>query len=165
MGHRRYVGSTAAVPANSPYDTARCAKYDGSHCDTYTGVEVNMSIFIDKLRALEKEIAQERGDFVLFALVQREETMPGRWDLLVSAPWFEKNEKATLDYLAEKLNATLSAQEMIQISRIILFPPDDPRLQEFKHRVKRPVVHGNVELSRWTFSNMPVSHAHIVTST
>lgn len=124
-----------------------------------------MSTLVDKLRTLEEAIAQERGDFILFALVQREDTMPNRWDLLLSAPWIEKDEKATRDYMADKLNAALSPQEMVQISRIVLFPPDDPRLQEFKQYVKQPVVHGDVEISPWTFSSMPVSHAHIVTST
>jgi hypothetical protein len=124
-----------------------------------------MSTLVDKLRTLEQEIAQERGDFILFALVQREDTMPNRWDLLLSAPWFEQDEKATLTYLAGKLNTALSPQEMVQISRMIVFPPEDPRLQEIKQKIKRPILHEDVEISQWTFSSMPVSHAHIVTST
>jgi hypothetical protein len=124
-----------------------------------------MSTLVDKLRMLEQEITQERGNFLLFALVQREETMPNRWDLLLSAPWFGQDEKATREYLAEKLNTVLSPQEMVQISRMILFPPEDPRLEEVRRKVKRTVSHEDVEISQWTFSDMPVSHAHIVTST
>lgn len=119
--------------------------------------------FIDKLVRLEKHIAAAKGEFVLFAVVQREDA-PHRWDLLLSAPWFGPEEKETLDFIVSKLQGTLTPQEMVMLSRIVLFPPTDPRVDEIRQRLQSPVKHGHVELSAWTLAGMPVSHAHIVTA-
>ena len=119
--------------------------------------------FIDKLVRLEKDIATEKGEFVLFAVVQREDA-PNRWDLLLSAPWFGPKEEETLDFLVSKIKGTLTPQEMVMLSRIILFPPTDPRVDEIRQRIQSPVQHGHVELSAWTLAGMPVRHAHIVTA-
>ena len=119
--------------------------------------------FIDKLIKLEEHIAAEKGGFVLFAVVQREDAS-NRWDLLLSAPWFGSEEKATLDFIVSKIKETLTPQEMVMLSRIILFPPTDPRVDEIRQRIQSPVQHGHVELSAWTLAGMPVSHAHIVTA-
>jgi hypothetical protein len=119
--------------------------------------------FIDKLVTIEEAIAAEKGDFVLFAVVQREEA-PNRWDLLLSAPWFGAEDKETLDFIVSKLKGILTPQEMVLLSRIVLFPPNDPRVNEIQKRIQKPVTHGHVELSEWELAGMPVSHAHIVTA-
>ena len=124
--------------------------------------------FIHKLIALEKAIAAEKGDLVLFAVVQRADGT-GLWDLLLSASWFGTNEKEMLDFLVSKIKNTLTPQEMVLLSRIILWPPADPRVQQIlqlvQQFVNQSVNHGHVELSSWTLSSMPVSHAHIITAT
>ena len=119
--------------------------------------------FIHKLMAVERAIAREKGDFVLFALVQREEGI-GLWDLLISAPWLGTQEAEILSFFARKLKETLTTDEMMRLSRIVLFPPDDPRVQQILQLVKPSVKHGHVELSSWTLSSMPISHAHILTA-
>ena len=119
--------------------------------------------FIDKLATIEKDISAEKGDFVLFAVVQREEA-PNRWDLLLSAPWFGLEDKETLDFIVSKLKGTLTPQELILLSRIVLFPPKDPRVNEIRKRLQKPVTHGHVELLDWELSGMPMRHAHIVTA-
>jgi hypothetical protein len=119
--------------------------------------------FMDKLVALEKAIAAEKGAFVLFAVVQRED-VPDRWDLLLSAPWFGPKEAETLDFFVHRLRTTLTPQELVQISRIILFPPNDPRVHEIRQLLGQPVAHGHVERSMWSLAGMPVRHAHIVTA-
>jgi hypothetical protein len=119
--------------------------------------------FIHKLMAVERAIASEKGDFVLFALVQREEGI-GLWDLLISAPWLGPKEAETLDFFARKLKEALTTDEMMRLSRIVLFPPDDPRVQQILQLVRPSVNHGHVELSSWALSSMPISHAHILTA-
>ena len=119
--------------------------------------------FIHKLMTVERTIAREKGDFVLFALVQRTEGI-GLWDLLISASWLGTKEAEILDFLARKLKETLTADEMMRLSRIVLFPPDDPRVQQILQLVKPSVNHGHVELSSWALSSMPISHAHILTA-
>lgn len=119
--------------------------------------------FMHKLMAVERAIAAEKGDFVLFALVQREEGI-GLWDLLISAPWLGTKEAEILDFFAHKLQETLTTDEIMRLSRIVLFPPDDPRVQQILQLVKPSVNHGHVELSSLALSNMPISHAHILTA-
>jgi len=119
--------------------------------------------FIHKLMAVERAIAREKGDFVLFALVQREEGI-GLWDLLISAPWLGTKEAEILDFFARKLKETLTTDELMRLSRIVLFPPDDPRVQHILQLVKPSVNHGHVELSSWVLSSMPISHTHIFTA-
>ena len=51
-----------------------------------------MNQLVEKLASLERDISSEKGDFSLFALFLREDAYD-RWDLLVSSPWIEINEK------------------------------------------------------------------------
>ena len=50
----------------------------------------------EKFTRLESQIAQEKGDFTLFALFMRED-VPDRWDLIVSAPWLGDDKRAAVD--------------------------------------------------------------------
>jgi hypothetical protein len=50
---------------------------------------------IDRFAEIQKEIAGERGDFVLFAVLEREES-PGRWDVVLAAPWFGEDKNSAL---------------------------------------------------------------------
>ena len=52
---------------------------------------------VERFARLETQIAQEKGDFALFALFMREE-VPDRWDLMVSASWAGGDDSATVDY-------------------------------------------------------------------
>src|SRR5205085_12588808 len=83
-----------------------------------------MRAFIDKVRSIAKEVAAERGDFVLFALVEREGS-GGRWDLVVSASWFGEDKHPALDYLVGKVRAVLSTDELLSLSRIVLLDPKE----------------------------------------
>jgi hypothetical protein len=123
--------------------------------------------FLKKLKTVEEAIAADKGDFVLFGVVQREGSV-GLWDLLVSAPWFGANETDILAYLVQRLKATLTPAELLLISRIILLPPQDPRVQHIvelaQRETQQPVRHTDVHLVSWTLSNMSVSTAHIITA-
>lgn len=120
-----------------------------------------MKELVAKLRSLEKEIAEEKGDFTLFALFLREDA-PDRWDLVVSAPWFGRNEKATLDYFASKVKSRLKVSELLMLSRIVLISPSDPSLGAVHTAVK--VKGGEVEMSDRSFFGLPIKHAYIITS-
>jgi len=77
---------------------------------------------LDKFVFIEKEIAREKGGFALFGLFLREDS-PNKWDIVVSASWFGKSRKKTLDFIAEKISSKLKPQEMIMLSRIVLLDP------------------------------------------
>src|SRR2546422_6259067 len=123
----------------------------------------NCMDFIQKLIALEKSIAAEKGDFSLFAIAKRAEGI-GLWDVIVSAPWAGKKEKEVIDFIFSKMKEILTPDDLMLISRIEVFAPDNPSVRQIYQLIKEPVKHGNVELSSWTLSNIPVSHAHIITA-
>ena len=70
-----------------------------------------------RLAKLESDVASEKGDFVLFALFLRED-VPDRWDLMVSAPWANTDQKSALDYLVAKIKSDLGPEDLTLLSRI-----------------------------------------------
>lgn len=54
-----------------------------------------------KLLATEIALSGEHGDFRLFALLSRED-VPGKWDLVASAPWGDVDGTAALKLLIDK---------------------------------------------------------------
>jgi len=116
--------------------------------------------FTDAFRRLESKIAEERGDFALFALFLRED-LPDRWDLIVSASWVT-DRKAALDYFISKIQSELGASVLIDLSRIVFVDPQDQAVQNFNRAIH--VEHGAVEVRDSTFFGLPVKHAFIITS-
>ena len=55
-----------------------------------------------KLAQVERDIAKEKGGFILFALFLREDS-PDLWDILVSAPWVTKKKDDSIKYIAKKI--------------------------------------------------------------
>jgi hypothetical protein len=124
--------------------------------------------FIHKLMAVERAIAAEKGDFVLFALVQRAEGI-GLWDLLISAPWLGTKEAETLDFFARKLKETLTNGEMMRLSRIAAIPAEplgpiitvSAALAFRKHQCENtPDVNG-VMFSYWGFLYLWLRPKHV----
>ncbi len=59
-----------------------------------------------KFRDAEKQVSEELGDFALFGLFEREQ-IPGRWDVVASAPWLKTDREGThrlLVALREKMD-------------------------------------------------------------
>ena len=79
---------------------------------------------IDKFVDIQREIAKERGDFVLFAVLEREES-PGKWDVVLAAPWFGEDKKPALSYILHKIDSKLSREERGALSRVVLLDPSD----------------------------------------
>jgi hypothetical protein len=55
----------------------------------------------DKFTRVESRVARDKGDFVLFALVLREDA-PDRWDLVASAPWVGDDKQRAVEYLVDR---------------------------------------------------------------
>jgi len=124
-------------------------------------VEGIMKKFIEKIAALEQSISAEKGDFVLFALFLREDAQD-KWDLVVSAPWIEVNNKVALSYLANELKSHLLVQEMLTLSRIVMVDNDDPSLEAIHKAIS--VEHGMFEIKDSNFFGLQIKHAYIITS-
>lgn len=120
-----------------------------------------MKQMIDKLAALEHDIASEKGEFSLFALFLRED-VENKWDLLASAPWLETNEKAGLEYLVNQIRSRLDTQELLSLSRIVLLENDNPVLEAVRRAIR--VRHGRVEVEDSEFFGVSIKHAYLITS-
>ena len=116
---------------------------------------------IDRTKFIElrNEIIRERGDLALFALFLREDA-EDRWDLLVSAPWLERNEAAGLRYLSKKLMTKLSERELLEISRVVLIEQSDPGLRSL---LKSTIVKGGSvrEIENSRFAGLALRHGFI----
>ncbi|MBI4489985.1 MAG: hypothetical protein HY694_12930 [Deltaproteobacteria bacterium] len=120
-----------------------------------------MKELVDKLRSLEEEISQKKGEFSLFALFLREESQ-NKWDLVASASWFWSDKKKTLDYLAKMLRSRLTSDELLMLSRIVLIEESDPMLQAFHQAFQ--VRHAPTEVLDCNLFGLQIKHAYIITS-
>ena len=120
-----------------------------------------MKEFIDKLRLLETEISQKKGDFSLFALLLREDAQ-NKWDLVASASWFWSDKMKTLDYLAKKLRSGLTSDEFLTLSRIVLIEESDPTLHALQQAFQ--VHHTPIEVQDCNLFGLQIQHAYIITS-
>ena len=116
---------------------------------------------VQRFAQLESQIAQEKGDFALFALFMREE-VPDRWDLMVSASWVGGDNAAAVNYLVARIKSKLGDRDLISLSRIVVIDPEDAAVQKLNRAVH--VEHGNVEVRDSTFSGLAIKQAHIITS-
>ena len=120
-----------------------------------------MKALVEKLKALESEVAKEKGAFSLFALFLREDA-PDVWDLLVSAPWVESDKGAALKLLAMKLSQMASSEELTKLSRIVVIEKSNPALAAF-HSAMR-IEHGTAEIKNSSFFGLQIKHAYVITS-
>jgi hypothetical protein len=117
---------------------------------------------LDKLSSLEQDIANERGEFSLFALFLREDA-ENRWDLVVAASWLNPDSMDDNNYIAKKLKSRIAENELLSISRIVLLDLHDPIVQIINNNwgVSRG---GSLELNQPQIFNLPFKHAYIIIS-
>ncbi len=120
-----------------------------------------MKEIIEKLKEQEKNIAQEKGPFDLFALFLREDA-PGKWDLVVAAEWIEKDKKAAFEYIAGIVQKTLSNEQLLKLSRIAIIDGSNPALEAFHRAVH--VEHGVAEIQDSNFFGLQIKHVYLITS-
>ncbi len=124
-------------------------------------VDDSVEQMVDKLQAIEKEMSAERGDFALFGLFLREEA-PGRWDLLVSAPWLAAHSVDDLRYVINTVQPRLDVEEWLLVSRVVVLEKDNPVLSSIQKLVK--TEHSRFVLQNSTFNGMRFRHAYVITS-
>lgn len=120
-----------------------------------------MKNIIEKIKEIEQEVSDEKGEFSLFALFLREDAEES-WDLLVSAPWIENNKEESLKYIANKVQEKLSSDEIVKISRIVIIDDKNPALSAIQKAMH--VEHGLAEIKDSVFFGLPVKHAFLITS-
>jgi hypothetical protein len=121
-----------------------------------------MRELLDKLILLELKLSKERGNFNLFALFLREEA-EDKWDIVVSAPWLKSNNKKSFDYLSRELKSSLTNQEMVSISRIVVLDEGNPGLEAINRAFH--IEHSLADVKDSNFFGLQIKHAYIITST
>lgn len=123
-------------------------------------IETKMSIVAEKLRQIEVNISANKGEFNLFALIEREDSL-GKWDVIASAGWIKDQEKLLINTIASKISEYLTENEQLMLSRILVLPPSDTFVQSLN---MIGVEHGIVKLSNNTFNGIFIKEAYLITS-
>lgn len=120
-----------------------------------------MNDLIPKFQSVERYFSSTRGNFELFALFLRAESVD-KWDLLVSAPWIEADKQTSLREIIANVQQTLAQEELVQLSRVVLIDRTNQALEAIHRAIN--VEHGAVEVQDSNFFGMPIKHAYIITS-
>lgn len=120
-----------------------------------------MKELAEKLRDIEIDLSKENGDFELFALFLREDA-PDKWDLIISSDWARKDKKSALNIIVSKIQGSLSAEETVKLSRIIILNKDDAALNALHGAMH--VEHSVAEISDSNFFGLAIKHAYLITS-
>src|SRR5205085_7760625 len=116
-------------------------------------------IEIEKLRKVMQRVAAEKGDFVLFGLFSTEGS-PGRWDLVISAPWLERGKLKALSEFVEILSSVVGQKEVLSLSKIVTLNHDDPSLKAILKTVQ--VENGTVVLQDNNLFGLEIKQAYIL---
>jgi len=119
-----------------------------------------MNDLIAKIGDVERDIAQEKGSFNLFAFFEREDIYD-RWDVVVSAPW-AKFDMLTLDYVADVLRRHLQPSEMVRLARIVVLDAAEDPVKALTEKYQ--VEHGEIELNHPQRFGLPVKYGYIITA-
>jgi hypothetical protein len=119
-----------------------------------------MNQLYSKLQQVERDIAEDKGQFNLFALFERED-IANRWDLVIAAPW-AKHDQPTLRYIADSLKRHLEPAEMVLLARIVVLEASENPVRAINDSYS--VEHGQVELNDPARYGLPVKNGYIITS-
>jgi hypothetical protein len=82
-----------------------------------------------------QEMAAQKGDLTLFALLRRADAVGGMWDLLVSAPWFKNSTLAATQEVVNLLTKSMGRKALLQFSRIVVLTGEDRTVKFFLKNV------------------------------
>jgi len=115
---------------------------------------------VQKFISLEKQLAGEKGGFILFGMFRREESLT--WDVVISSFWIGNDTGEPLKYIVSKIKSELNQDEMTTLSGIILLEPSN----EFVKAVNEEfdTEHKIVKCGREDFNGISVEKGYIITS-
>jgi hypothetical protein len=111
-----------------------------------------------KLDRVLDSLETEHGPFVLAGLFMREDS-PGRWDLVVSAPWLQRSKLVALSEFVKHLSDSLGQEEVFSLSRIVTLNRTDPALHRILHEVG--TITQPVEKVGHNLFGLPLQQAYI----
>ena len=120
-----------------------------------------MNSFIEKFPVIERSLAKEKGEFTLFALLERQ-TVFDRWDVVMASKGIPDNEMSVLKEVIDKIHAVLTEEEKIKMSAVILLDVNDHFVKEVE---KFLVEHDNpTSFSNAEINGLEISRGYIITS-
>lgn len=118
-------------------------------------------IDIDKFVAIKNQLKQENGEFTFFGLFLRDDA-PDKWDVLVAAPWAEADSQAALKTVSAAITSSLSASELLRLSRVVILDHDNPMLRAIWAAMK--FKDGVGHFVDCNINGLQVRHAYILES-
>ena len=113
-----------------------------------------------RLQLAEKAIASLHGQFVLFVLTEREEA-PGKWDLLVSAPWLDTNRRG-VEEMVSLLKPYLIESDWLSLASITPLSPTLEYVQWIARKYE--VQHDNQEVTNAFWNDLFIPHGYVITA-
>lgn len=81
----------------------------------------------EKIKTLLDHVAEEKGKLRLAMLAQSSSDLPGRWSLVVTAPWMdEEGPRAAINDLTSRLLEGLDKKELSAVDRVSVLSMADP---------------------------------------
>src|SRR4051794_33396679 len=93
-------------------------------------INVSMESLLSKFQQLERVVAKEKGEFLLFALGLRDD-VPDSWDLVVAAAWASENRPKAVEYLVEQIRSIVGVDGLRLLARVVVLDASDPVVQSF----------------------------------
>jgi len=113
------------------------------------------------LRKAMREIAANRGNFTLFALLMRADG-PGTWDLVVSAPWLESGKLRATSEFVRLLAQSIGEESLQQFSRVLALNSADAPLKFILKNI--PVEDGEIRIENTDLLGMQIKEGIILRS-
>ena len=113
------------------------------------------------LRKAMREIAANRGNFTLFALLMRADG-PGTWDLVVSAPWLESGKLRATSEFVRLLAQSIGEESLQQFSRVLALNSADAPLKFILENI--PVEDGEIRIKNTDLLGMQIKEGIILRS-
>ena len=120
-----------------------------------------MSNIVAALKEIEHELSQQRSPFTLFAVFERQD-IPTRLDLVVAAPWVEKNNEEAMRLLADEMKKRLPATDIVRISRVVLLDSNDSRVRAITS--EHPAEHSRVQIEEGSNYGLPADRGYLITA-
>lgn len=115
-----------------------------------------------KLWAMEKEIAVEKGQFVLFAVWHRSGSYADSADVVVAAPWIDPDTREGARYVSEFVSRSLTESDLLRISGVIALGKDHPVVADVTSALD--VKGFQLHCENCQFGNIQIDCAVIITS-
>jgi hypothetical protein len=116
-----------------------------------------MKALCEKLKTLLPELL-ERGPIYLFALFERDDAA-GKWDVVLSAAWSDRDASSAIRYVSGKLVPTLSSEELASLARVVIIPSETPAVSAMTSAMN--IAGGQTELVDCNLMGLQVKHAYI----